>query len=87
VISSQWFDFQVSPSAIGMAVDVRLGDFGNRWAATVRCGSTTTDGIGATARDALVAALAPLGAYATTTVMAQPVMFAASADVLARSAG
>jgi uncharacterized membrane protein len=82
VKASRWFEFELSPTVIGIPVHVRLGDFENRWAAIVRHGSTTTDGLGATARDALVAALAPLGARATATLMAQPVMFAASAQLL-----
>jgi hypothetical protein len=80
--ASRWFDFELSPTVIGVPVHVRLGDFDNRWAAIVRSGSTTTDGLGATARDALVAALAPLGTRATATLMAQPVMFAVSAELL-----
>jgi hypothetical protein len=86
VNTSRWFDFELSPTVIGIPVHVRLGDFEDRWAAIVRYGSNTTDGLGATARDALVAALAPLGARATTTLMAQPVMFAASADLIVRAA-
>jgi hypothetical protein len=80
--ASRWFDFELSPTVIGIPVHVRLGDFENRWAAIVRSGSTTTDGLGPTARDALVAALAPLGTRATVTLMAQPAMFAASAALL-----
>ena len=75
--ASRWFDFELSST-----VHLRLGDFEDRWAAIVRSGSTTTDGVGATARDALVAALAPLGPRATVLLMAQPVMFAASAELL-----
>ena len=76
--ASRWFEFELSPT-----VHLRLGDFDDRWAAIVRSGSTTTDGLGATARDALVAALAPLGTRATATLMAQPVMFGVSAELLA----
>jgi hypothetical protein len=75
--TSRWFDFQLSPT-----VHVRLSDFEDRWAAVVCSGSTTTDGLGATARDALVAALAPFGPHATTMLMAQPVMFGVSAKLL-----
>jgi hypothetical protein len=39
--------------------------------------------VGATAREALVAALAPFGPRTSTAVMAAPEMFAASALVLA----
>jgi hypothetical protein len=85
VNTSQWFEFELSPAGLGSPVRLRLGDYVDRWTATVRCGSTTTDGLGATAREALVAALAPLGSHVTTLLMAQPVMFGASADLLARS--
>lgn len=85
VNTSQWFEFELSPAVIGIPVHLRLGDYEDRWTASVRCGSTTTDGLGATAREALVAALAPLGLHVTTLLMAQPVMFGASADLLARS--
>ncbi len=74
------------PTAIGHAVAVRLGDFEGRWAAMVRCGTATTRGLGATAREALMAALAPLGPRATAALMAEPAMFGASADLLARIA-
>jgi hypothetical protein len=83
--TSQWFEFDLSPTVLGIPVHLRLGDYKDRWTATVRCGATTTDGLGASAREALVAALAPLGSHVTTLLMAQPVMFAASADLLARS--
>jgi hypothetical protein len=83
---SGWFEFELAPGAIGLAVHVRLGDRGDRWAATVRCGTTTTDALGANAREALVAALARLGARATTRLMAEPTMFGASASLLARDA-
>jgi hypothetical protein len=85
--TGRWFDFELGSTVIGLPVQVRLGDYEDRWAATVRCGSTASDGLGATAREALVAALAPLGPRATTMLMAQPVMFGASADLLACTAG
>ena len=85
VNTCQWFEFELSPAGLGSPVHLRLGDYEDRWTATVRCGSTTTDGLGATAREALVAALAPLGSHLTTMLMSQPGMFGASADLLARS--
>ena len=85
--TSRWFDIDLSPTALGIAVHVRLGDFDDRWTASVNYGCATADGLGPTARDALVAALAPFGERATTTLMSQPAMFAASADLLARAAG
>lgn len=84
--TSPWFDFDLSPAVLGIAIHVRLGDFEDRWTASVSYGSATADALGPTARDALVAALAPLGERATAMVMAQPTMFAASADLLRRAA-
>jgi hypothetical protein len=83
---SRWFAFEFAPNVLGLAVHVRLADRGDRWAATVRCGTATTDALGANAREALVAALAPLGAHATTRLMAEPTMFGPSATLLARAA-
>ncbi len=83
---SRWFDFEFAPAVIGLAVYIRLADRGDRWAATVRSGTTTTGALGANAREALVAALAPLGAHLTTRLMAEPTMFGASATLLARAA-
>jgi hypothetical protein len=84
--TGRWLAFQLPPTALGHPVAVRLGDFDERWVATVRCGTATTSGLGASAREALLAALAPLGARATAALMAEPAMFAASADLLARMA-
>jgi hypothetical protein len=77
---------RLSPAVLGIAIHVRLGDFDDRWTASVSYGSATANGLGPTARDALVAALAPLGQRATTILMAQPMMFAASAHLLGRAA-
>ena len=83
--TSQWFEFELSPAGLGSPVHLRLGDYEDRWTASIRCGSSTTNGLGATAREALVAALAPLGSHVTTLLMAHPMMFGASAELLARS--
>jgi hypothetical protein len=83
---SQWVEFDLPPTAIGPQASVRLGDFDQRWVAVVRSGSGETHGIGSTSREALVAALAPFGRRATTAVMADPTMFAASAMLLAHEA-
>jgi hypothetical protein len=83
---SRWVAIELPSTAIGLAVRVRLGDFGGRWLADVACGTTDSQAIGGSPREALVAALAPLGVRATAVLMAQPVMFAASADLLAREA-
>jgi hypothetical protein len=83
---SRWVEFDLPPTAMGLQGSVRLGDFDERWVAVVRCESSETFGLGGTARQALLAALAPLGPRATTAVMADPTMFAASAALLAHEA-
>ena len=62
---------------------VRVAEQGERSFASVTWRATSSDGLGATAREALVAALAPFGTRTVAAVMASPAMFAASAAVLA----
>jgi hypothetical protein len=81
--NGHWLDIELTVTGAGLPVQVRIGDFGERCIASVELGSTVSEGIGATARQALVAALAPLGNRMTTTVMAAPAMFGASARLLA----
>lgn len=80
--TDRWIDFELSVDALRPALHLRIGDFGDRWVASVQSGESTTSGLGANAREALLAALAPLGARATTEVMAAPGMFGASAQLL-----
>ena len=80
--TTRWIEFELSVTAVIPAVRVRIGDYGDRWVASVQCGTSRTSALGANARDALVAALAPLGARARTEVMAAPMMFGASAELL-----
>ena len=82
-IGSRWVEFEVAPAPLGYPVAVRLGDFHERWVAQVQARSGTTHGLGATARDALLAALGPLGERAIAVLMAEPIMFGASANLLA----
>jgi hypothetical protein len=81
-----WVTFELPSTARGHSVAVRLRDFEGRWAAIVRCDTATTRGLGASAREALLAALSPFGPRATARLMAEPAMFAASADLIARIA-
>ena len=82
--SSRWIELDLASSALAYPISMRLGDYGERWTAVVRYGAATTHGLGSTAREALVAAMEPFGLQATAALMADPAMFAASADVLAR---
>jgi hypothetical protein len=79
---SRWVEFELAPATLGYKVAVQLGDYQERWVAVVRSGSRSTNGLGPTARDALLAALAPLGERATVALMADPTMFGASASLL-----
>lgn len=81
--SGHWLDLELSITGAGQVVRVRIGSFGERSVASVELGLTKTNGIGASAREALVAALAPLGNRMTTAVMAAPAMFGASAQLIA----
>lgn len=81
-----WVEFELRVVTVVDPVRVRISDHGERCVASVRCGATGTSGLGANAREALVAALAPLGARTSAAVMAAPAMFAASAQVLAARA-
>jgi hypothetical protein len=80
---SHWLEFEVTAASLGYPVAVRLGDYQERWVAVVQSGSVSTNGLGASARDALLAALGPLGERAVAALMAEPIMFGASASLLA----
>ncbi|HEX6655595.1 MAG TPA: hypothetical protein VF153_05220 [Candidatus Limnocylindria bacterium] len=81
--NGHWVDLELTVTGLSQTVQLRIGCFGERSLASVELGAVRTSGIGATAREALVAALAPLGTRMTTTVMAAPAMFGASAQLLA----
>lgn len=86
--STKWVEFQLSIAGVAETMTVKLREFGERSTASVQVGPTTHSGLGANAREALVAALAPLDARTTMAVMAAPDMFGASVAVLAaRRAG
>lgn len=76
-------EFAVEVATLTGPMRVRIAELGERSVATVAWGATSSSGLGATAREALVAALAPFGQRTRTAVMAAPAMFAASAAVLA----
>jgi hypothetical protein len=80
--NNRWVEFELAPAMLGYSVSVRLRDFEARWLAVVQCRSGSTEGLGGSARDALVAALSPLGTRATAVLMADTAMFGASASLL-----
>jgi hypothetical protein len=81
--NGHWVDLELTVTGVNQPLQVRVGSFADRCVASVELGAIRTDGIGATAREALVAALAPLGSRMTTVVMAAPDMFRASAELIA----
>jgi hypothetical protein len=85
--NNQMVEFELAPAALGYPVSVRLSDFDARWLAVVECRSVSTEGLGGNARDALLAALSPLGTRATVALMADPAMFGASATLIATRRG
>lgn len=78
-----WVVFELHAGTGSSPFRIRVRDAGERSMALVTCGSREASGIGATARDALEAALAPFGPRTTGAVLAAPAMFAASAALLA----
>jgi hypothetical protein len=78
-----WVELELHVGMAAAPFRIRVREAGDRSTASVACGSTRTIGIGATAREALVAALAPFGSRTAGAVMAAPAMFAASAALLA----
>jgi hypothetical protein len=80
-------EFAVELLGLAQPVRIRVTERQRRAAAWVACGSLESNGIGATAREALAAALAPLGRRRAVEVMAAPAMFAASAQLLASREG
>lgn len=83
-----WVELELHVGTAAAPLLIRVREAGERSTASVTCGRTRTSGIGATAREALVAALAPFGSRTAGAVMAAPAMFAASATLLAvRDAG
>ena len=81
--SADWLEFEVTVPAQPAGLRVRIGAFGERWVASVQCAGASMDGIGATAREALRSALAPMGARTTSSILAAPAMFGASAELIA----
>ena len=75
-------DFELRTSGLADSMRVRIGQAGERCVASVQVGPQLTTGLGATARAALVAALAPFGGQRTAVVLASPDMFAASLQLL-----
>ena len=74
-------NFRLGSPELGLEVDVRLRQVDGRWLAVAGYEGDPEVGIGATARDALSAALATLGSRAATALMADPQLFGVSAEI------
>ena len=74
-------NFRLASAELGLDVDVRLREVDGRWLAVADFDGDPEVGIGASARSALTAALATLGGRAAAALMADPQLFAVSAEI------
>ena len=76
-------EFELVHPLFGYPMAILLRNHAGRWAAIANGADGRLDGIGATAREALTGALAPLGARAAALLMADPALFGASVRIMA----
>jgi len=76
-------EFEIAPPSLGYAVSVLLRNLTGRWVAVAECLDVRHVGLGATAREAMASAFAPLGPRTSAILMADPALFGASLCVLA----
>ena len=76
-------NFRLTADELGLDVDVRLRELDGRWLAVASFDGEPEVGIGASARNALSAALATLGTRAAATLMANPRLFAVTSELRA----
>lgn len=69
---------RLASAELGLDVEIRIRELDGRWLAVADFGGEPEVGIGATARDALAAALATMGDRAAAAVMADPQLFGVS---------
>jgi len=72
--------FKLQPASPAPAVDVRMRRFGERWVA--EAGASSPVGVALTPRDALKAALAPLGEPFVTVLLADLTLLEPSWEIL-----
>ena len=72
---------RIGSRELGVEVGIRLRQLDGRWLAVAEFGEEPEVGIGATARDALTAALATLGDRTAAALMADPQLFGLSAAI------
>jgi hypothetical protein len=72
---------RIASRELGLEVEIRLRQLDGRWLAVADYAGEPEVGIGATARDALAAALTTLGERAAAILMADPQLFGVSAAI------
>lgn len=75
-------EFALAVPGLGPTVEIRLGRFGDRWLAVARIGDDPEVAVGGTARQALEAALAPLGPRIASALLADTALLAPSVEIL-----
>ena len=75
-------EFRLVAPGLGPTVEVRLGRFGDRWLAVAQIGEEPEVALGGTARQALEAALAPLGPRIARALLADTALLAPSIEIL-----
>jgi hypothetical protein len=73
--------FRLVAEAPDLAVDVRLRSFGDRWMAVADIAGEVEIGLGRTAREALVGALARLDQYAASALLSDLALLAPSVEI------
>jgi hypothetical protein len=79
--------FRLTAPSLDFWVDVRLRSFGERWIAAAEIGGELEIGLASSARQALAASLASLGASARTALLADPALVVPSLAVLESTRG
>jgi hypothetical protein len=74
--------FQLTAPSLDFYVAVRLRQFDGRWLAVAEIGGEPEIGVGHSAHHALRAALASLGPAAAAELLADPALWAISADAV-----
>ena len=74
-------NFRLSSAELGLDVEVRLRELDGRWMAVAAFDGEPEVGLGATARNALSAALSTLGPRAAAILMADPELLGVSAEL------
>lgn len=72
---------RLAAEEIGLDVEIRLRQLGDRWLSVAEIGTDPEVGIGATPRAALAASLATLGDRAVAMLMADPKLLGVSAEI------